>query len=218
MLTKIEFLAPRACFKEPAPEVLAAAVILRDAVDAHIRNDICRASDLFAEANNPIIYQWARTIFGARDQNVIRFRKVDNIKRIPKDLRPPLRKPTRSLQQQLVARDGYHCRFCGMPVIHERIRRLAEDRYPSSVPWTGRPDREKHAAFLCMWMQFDHVIPHSVGGETTIENMVITCAPCNYGRWYNTLEELGLMDPRERPPVKSDWDGLERFSNVNFPA
>jgi hypothetical protein len=41
--------------------------------------------------------------------------------------------------------------------------------------------------------------------------IVITCAACNYGRAQYTLEEVGLIDPRLREPVRSNWDGLERF-------
>jgi hypothetical protein len=26
-----------------------------------------------------------------------------------------------------------------------------------------------------------------------------------------TLDEVGLIDPRTRPPVRSDWTGLEEF-------
>jgi len=35
---------------------------------------------------------------------------------------------------------------------------------------------------------------HSRGGDNSFENMVITCAPCNYARMEFTLEELGLLD------------------------
>jgi 5-methylcytosine-specific restriction endonuclease McrA len=62
-----------------------------------------------------------------------------------------------------------------------------------------------------MWAQYDHVTPHSSGGENTLENLIVTCAACNYGKNNFTLEELGLIDPREFPPVQSQWDGLERL-------
>ena len=62
-----------------------------------------------------------------------------------------------------------------------------------------------------MWMQFDHILPHARGGDNSIENMVITCAPCNFGRMKYTLAEMGLADPRMRPVEKIDWDGLEQF-------
>lgn len=62
-----------------------------------------------------------------------------------------------------------------------------------------------------MWVQYDHLVPHARGGNNDLKNIVITCAPCNYGRWNKLVEEVGLRDPRDREPVQSTWDGLERF-------
>ena len=59
-------------------------------------------------------------------------------------------------------------------------------------------------------MQFDHLVPHCRGGDNRITNVVVTCAGCNFGRMSNTIEELGLLDPRAGPRIESDWDGLER--------
>ena len=59
--------------------------------------------------------------------------------------------------------------------------------------------------------QFDHVLPHARGGDNSLENVVPTCAGCNYGRASMTLEEVGLLDPRTRPPKQAEWDGLERI-------
>ena len=81
---------------------------------------------------------------------------------------------------------------------------------PKDAPW-DRTHRECHAAFQCMWMQFDHVLPHSRGGDSLLTKTVVTCAPCNFGRWHRMLEEVGLIDPRVRPVKKTSWDGLERF-------
>ena len=75
----------------------------------------------------------------------------------------------------------------------------------------GRKNIEQHAAFQAMWVQYDHVLPIARGGTSTLDNMVITCAACNYGRMDYTLEEVGLTDPRKRKPMRSGWDGLERF-------
>ena len=86
---------------------------------------------------------------------------------------------------------------------------LFKKLYPDVVPW-GRTNQSQHAAFQCMWLQYDHVVPHSSGGENTIDNLVITCAACNFGKMEYTLEEIGLIDPRQFEPVSSQWDGLER--------
>jgi hypothetical protein len=85
--------------------------------------------------------------------------------------------------------------------------------YPNAATW-GSTIADQHAALQAMWTQYDHVLPHAKGGDNSLDNLVVTCAPCNYGRWHYTLEEVGLMDPRDRPPTQSLWDGLERFSEA----
>lgn len=53
----------------------------------------------------------------------------------------------------------------------------------------------QRAAFLCMWLQYDHILPHSRGGENTLDNIVVTCAPCNFSRMESTLDEAQLLHP-----------------------
>jgi len=118
--------------------------------------------------------------------------------------------PTLAEKRQLHVRDGFHCRVCGIPVIRQEVRQRLRDAYPSALQWEGR-NVEQHAAFQAMWVQYDHVIPHARGGTNEADNMLITCAPCNYGRMNYTFAEVGLIDPRTRPPIQSMWDGLERF-------
>lgn len=62
-----------------------------------------------------------------------------------------------------------------------------------------------------MWLQYDHVLPHARGGNNDLSNVVITCAPCNFGRMDKLMEEIGVIDPRTRKAVDTDWDGLERL-------
>jgi hypothetical protein len=62
-----------------------------------------------------------------------------------------------------------------------------------------------------MWVQYDHIIPHARGGETNLENMVISCAPCNYGRMNFLLEEIGISIPKLDQTNSNEWDGLERL-------
>lgn len=52
------------------------------------------------------------------------------------------------------------------------------------------------------------MLPHSVGGTNELENIVTACWPCNFGRGGDTIEELGLIDPRSRTPVLDGWNGL----------
>jgi hypothetical protein len=110
----------------------------------------------------------------------------------------------------LYRRDGHHRRFCGIPVIRREVRKRIMSVYPAAVPW-GDKNAQQHAAFQLMWAQYDHVIPHARGGTNDLHNVVISCAPCNFARMSSTLEEVGVLDPRTREPIHSDWDGLERF-------
>jgi 5-methylcytosine-specific restriction endonuclease McrA len=41
-------------------------------------------------------------------------------------------------------------------------------------------------------LTLDHVVPRSRGGESTWENVVTACAPCNLRKGNRTLEETGL--------------------------
>ena len=135
----------------------------------------------------------------------------DSAPHLPKDLRVKIRMPSAMERNLLHDRDGFHCRFCGIPVIRKEIRVKIAKAYPKALLW-GRRNPEQHAAFQAMWLQYDHLLPHARGGGNNLENIVITCAPCNYGRADALLEEVSLFDPRGRDPVCSLWDGLERFS------
>jgi 5-methylcytosine-specific restriction endonuclease McrA len=121
-----------------------------------------------------------------------------------------LRMPGVELQRQLVARDGYHCRFCGIPVVPVQVRKKLAAAYHEALPW-GETNASQHAAFQVLWLQYDHIVPHARGGDNSLHNLIIACAGCNYSRMNWTLEEVGLQDPREREPVSSMWDGLTRL-------
>jgi len=67
-----------------------------------------------------------------------------------------------------------------------------------------------------LWLQFDHILPNSRGGDSSLGNIVIACAACNFGRMQTTLEEAQLVHPlAHAPPIVWDrygeWDGLERL-------
>ncbi|MHB1122465.1 MAG: hypothetical protein ACYC0T_07030 [Ramlibacter sp.] len=54
------------------------------------------------------------------------------------------------------------------------------------------------------------MVPHALGGSNDFENLLVTCAACNYGRMQFTFAEVGLHNPMTREPIRSLWDGLER--------
>ena len=51
-------------------------------------------------------------------------------------------------------------------------------------------------------LTLDHVIPRSKGGESTWENVVTSCAPCNLRKADRSLEEVEMVLPHPpRPPA-----------------
>ncbi|TSD90183.1 HNH endonuclease [Mycobacterium sp. KBS0706] len=212
-----EFWKPRRCLREPIPDIFHAAFLLDRAVGAHLAGDRPSAERLIREANMPSVRAWTESLWGKKAANpdqykYFRFRLVPAVSSYPqKEERTEKRMPTSEERRSIIERYGRNCVFCGTPLISKGIQTAIRLAYPTALPWGDR-NADQHAAFQCMWMQFDHVLPHSRGGDNSIENVVVTCAPCNYGRGERILEELGLIDPRTAPIHKTSWDGLERFS------
>ena len=205
------FWAPRTCFLEPAPEILRAAELLDQAVSAHLAGSFSKAGRLIAEADIPEVRGWVYSIVSGENPGIHRRRAVKGVPlTLDKNERDRRRMAGKHQERALIARDGYRCRFCGIPLIDRDVRVAMHCHYPDELPW-GSTNDSCHAAFLCMWVQYDHVLPHSRGGITDLDNLVITCGPCNFGRGEWTLEEVGLIDPRSRRVEPTAWDGLERF-------
>jgi 5-methylcytosine-specific restriction endonuclease McrA len=219
MDSKIDVLAPRHCMREPINEIFDAAQLLSSATDAHLSGDRLSAESLLRAANMPVLRAWIESLIGSKAANPDqwKYHRSREISESPpilkKEQRIKKREPSREERQLIIQRYGRNCVFCGIPVISVQVRKAFNRAYPDAAPW-GRTNASRHAAFQCMWMQFDHVLPHSRGGDNSIDNVVVTCGPCNFGRMQYTLEELGLLDPRQRPPQKTDWDGLERMLPV----
>jgi 5-methylcytosine-specific restriction endonuclease McrA len=194
------------CFREPIQEIFDAARYLDAAVSAHLAAHREIAEKLFSLSNDPKIRAWTNSIWGKNSPYVTVIKQID----LPLLPRVGTRKPISAQILELHKRDGYHCRYCGLPVIRSEIRRKLSILYPNAVPW-GKTNASQHAAFQAMWVQYDHVVPHSHGGTNDLNNLVVTCAACNYGKMSYTLEELSLLDPMLYSPVQSQWDGLERL-------
>ncbi len=201
----------------PIPEIFVAARRLSDAVDAHLGGDFENASRLLREADCPKVWAYIDAGWGKGARARYAFVEVAGAPPLLlKPDRPTPRMPTSITKAAVKLRDKMHCRFCGMPVIDAAIRMAIVSCYPDVVGWP-RTDVGKHAAFTCMWLQYDHVLPNSRGGDSSLENIVLTCAACNFGRMETTLEEGRLAHPLQANPQivwsgYKDWDGLERFS------
>lgn len=200
----------RKCFREPIPEITTAARMLNDAVSEHVAGRFARAEELIYSSDIRAIRDWTESIWGANSPYVVVNELDTDSCELANAERVPVRMPSAEEKRQLIDRDGFHCRFCEIPVIRRRIRTAIRTAYPNALPW-GRKNEEQHAAFQAMWLQYDHLLPHARGGENSLGNIVITCAPCNFGRMNYLLEEVGLADPFSRDPTPSNWDGLERF-------
>lgn len=194
------------CFRKPIQEIFDTARFLDAAVSAHLLGQTSIAAELFSLANNPAVRAWLDSVWG-KGSTYVQVKKLPPMEVVS---RVEARMPSRIQIQQLHDRDGFSCRFCGMPVIRAEVRKKARLLYPSEVSW-GRTNESQHAGFQALWAQYDHVIPHSCGGTNELSNLVVTCAACNFGKMSFRLEELGLIDPREFVPIHTPWDGVERL-------
>ncbi len=177
---------------------------------AHKQGELSLAGELFRLADNPVVREWTESLWG-KASPYINIREVSGASpTLKKDRRIPVRMPNAAERRALHERDGFHCRFCGIPLVRKEVRDRAKKLYPEAVSW-GNTNLSQHAAFQAMWLQYDHVVPHARGGDNSIENLILTCGPCNFAKWHYLCEELGIADPREREPVRSWWDGLERL-------
>ncbi len=200
----------KTCLIPPVREVFDAARYLDAAVSAHLSGHSTMAAELIRLADMPEIATWTGSLWGLGGPWSRPLPVEHRILSIPKAERVPLRMPTSQEKAALIARDGRHCRFCGVPLVRAEVRKAMHRAYPEAARWGDR-NVDQHTGLQALWLQFDHVLPHARGGTHDPDNLLVTCAPCNFGRSDLTLDEAGLADPRQRPPIVSTWDGLERF-------
>jgi 5-methylcytosine-specific restriction endonuclease McrA len=63
----------------------------------------------------------------------------------------------------------------------------------------------QYCGYLPGWsrLTIDHIMPRSRGGETSWENCVVACKPCNNRKGNRTPKEAGLI--LARPPRRPAW-------------
>ena len=196
------------------PEMERAADLLNEAADMVLADRDEEAAALIQKAD-------ITALFDVREQasrappvfSVHRLRKVANLlPKIPKEQRAAPFASESPLGEAVFRRDGWRCRYCGCRVIPSRVRRWMDKRLPGVIRWDQATNLGCHAGFWTLWGSVDHVIPRARGGRNEAENLVTACMVCNFAREDYTLEQLGLADPRSRPPVLDGWDGLTRLS------
>jgi 5-methylcytosine-specific restriction endonuclease McrA len=113
-----------------------------------------------------------------------------------------------SRKRQIWSRDNYRCRYCGLPTIPPNAIKAIQRLFGTQlIPW-GASNASKHGTLLVARSEYDHVTPLSLGGDDSEGNLVTSCPGCNYGKDRWSLQELGLVDPREQPVVPDEWNGL----------
>jgi HNH endonuclease len=184
----------RRCMREPVPEVEQARSYLEAALASHQAGRSDEVVELIRLANMPAIREWINSIWG-KDSPYVQYRPVIGAPpSLAKDQRLETRTPSLAMKAELLSRDGYHCRFCGIPLIRKEVRQRIRELYPAAKVW-GRSNIEQHAAFQVMWVQYDHILPHARGGTNELDNLLITCAACNYGRMQYTWRKWGCSIP-----------------------
>ena len=209
-------MALRRSLSTPIPAIFGAAELLLQAVERHLCGDRAGAEACFYQANDEAVWAYTDRAWGKGSAVRYGFLKIGGSPQyLPAAERPRPRMPSGTTRIAAIARDGHHCRFCGIPVVDPALRRLMAVEYPTAISW-GPTNRSQHAALQCLWLQFDHILPNSRGGDSSLENIVVACAACNFGRMEATLEEAQLVHPLTlEPPIvwkhHRDWDGLERY-------
>lgn len=206
----------RAYLCEPVSAIFVAAERLSHAVELHNLGDRSGAEELLRSADDPAVREFTDRGWGRGAAARYGFKTTTSSPPyLPKESRPVPRMPVAATMAQVLERDGRHCRFCGIPVISAAVRRRVQAAYPEVVTW-GTTNGSQHSAFQCMWLQYDHLLPNSRGGDSSLENVVVACAVCNFGRMQATLSEARLLNPLDAdPPIRwrghRTWDGLEAF-------
>lgn len=208
-----DYLAPRRCLRAPIPELFECAWLLDLAVGAHLNGDRALVVQLLETTNSQTVRDYVESLWGAQalwpeQVHYKRLRPVPGLPERRKGVKD--RTPDRQTKRALAARDGFQCRYCGIPVIPADVRMAFAGDYPDLGLW-GRTNPTQHAGFQALWLQYDHVLPAALGGTSAMENLVIACAGCNFCKWDHHLDEMGLHNPLDFPVHKTGWDGLTRY-------
>jgi 5-methylcytosine-specific restriction endonuclease McrA len=117
-----------------------------------------------------------------------------------------------SREYEVLERDHYLCRYCGIRLIHRNeLNKYSKLVGKSNFP-NGRRNQDRHGIRMLIQASYDHVNPISSGtaeDKNVFENVISTCWTCNFGKWNYTNEQLGITSPLNFPPQKlENWNGL----------
>lgn len=118
-----------------------------------------------------------------------------------------LRSPKR-FEAETFARDGYRCRYCSTRVVPNQVMKAFQAVVGCAAFPMGSKNENRHGVVLAFSPVADHVVDWSIGGRTHPSNLVTACWSCNYGKYWYSLDQLAIDDPRDRAPIRDEWDGL----------
>ena len=121
------------CLKESIPAIFEAAQLLSEAANAHLNGEPKLTEQLILKADMPIIREWTESIWGIGGIFSNLKKKLGDPITIPKEERDPLRMPDKEGEKLILLRDGYFCRFCGIPVIRKEVRVVLKKHYPNAL-------------------------------------------------------------------------------------
>ena len=109
-----------------------------------------------------------------------------------------------TLRAQVFARDRFRCTACGGRAVPRCILVAVHDLFPEQLVYDPHYKRGYiHPVFWALAPEADHVVPHSQGGQNTLENLTTLHASCN------TQKSDGVI---HRSPTRSregdSWEGL----------
>ena len=137
-------------------------------------------------------------------------KQVDLLNKAAKSINPSPRLLPK-VEKLVFLRDSYRCRYCGLRIISKEVfseySRIVGPEYFS----VERENSKRNGLTLGLRGIADHVEPFASGGHTEIENLVTSCYSCNFGKAGYTLDQLGIEDPRLRPPMNDGWQGLTEY-------
>lgn len=117
-----------------------------------------------------------------------------------------------TMRIQIGERDGWHCRYCRLPVVWDGYFRTV---FAAKFSDIGDSVNDLWRIFA---LSPDHVVPLAAGGDNTPANVVTACGTCNYAKGHCLLDELGLIDPRSRQLIADGWRGLVGRPHAGTPG
>jgi hypothetical protein len=109
-------------------------------------------------------------------------------------------KPSGGELPVLFARDGWHWRYCQIPVIDPLARErlvAALQPYGKRVLWSNA-DTIRHTVLMNISASHDHVVARSHALTDDTDNLITACWYCQFGKGSSSLDALQLANPTTR--------------------